>query len=98
MRPCGGVRSITRPHYQQVPHIAVAPHDGELARLAAAAFDPSGPRDPYWTIGRLLDSLGGGDGRDELLRLILFQREYAAALVECGRRDARAALGGGWQL
>ena len=91
-------RKNARPRYRKVHHLVVAPQDGELARLAAAAFHPSGPADPYWTIGRLLDSLGDGVGRDELLSMILFQREYAAALVECGRRDARAALAEGWLL
>jgi NTE family protein len=91
-------RKNARPHYRKVRHLVVAPQDGELARLAAAAFHPSGPGDPYWTIGRLLDSLGEGGGRDELLSLILFQREYAAALVESGRRGARAALAAGWLL
>jgi hypothetical protein len=86
-----------RSGYQVVPHLVVAPADGELARLAADTFDPAGPADPYWTIGRLLDSLGSESGRDELLSLILFQRDYARRQVECGRRDARAALDGGWR-
>ena len=71
----------------------MAPRDGELAGLAVESFQPTGE---YWTIGTLLDSLGSGAGRDELLSLILFQHEYAQRQVECGRRDARVALAGGW--
>ncbi|HXV92768.1 MAG TPA: patatin-like phospholipase family protein [Pseudonocardia sp.] len=83
--------------YQQVRHLVVAPEDGELARLAAGTFGPCGPSDPYWAIGRLLDSLGSGTGRDELLSLIFFDPAYAQQQVDLGRRHARAALGAGWQ-
>lgn len=89
-------RKNARGGHRVVEHLLVAPRDGELAGLAADSFAPAGPADPYWTIGRLLDALGSDGGRDELLSLILFQREYAERLVECGRRDARAALDGGW--
>jgi hypothetical protein len=67
-----------------------------VAGLAAKSFAPTGPADPCWPVGRLLDSLGATPGRDELISLIFFQREYAKLLVDAGRRDARAALAGGW--
>jgi NTE family protein len=91
-------RKNHRAGHRVVPHLLVAPADGELAALAAAAFAPAGPWDPYWAIGRLLDALGEGSGRDELLSLVLFRRAYAEALVEQGRRDATAALAAGWQV
>lgn len=84
--------------HRVVPHLLVAPQDGELARLAAESFDPKTPADAYWPIGRLLDALGSGTGRDELLSMILFRREYAQRLVEAGRRDAKAALAAGWHV
>ncbi len=80
-----------------MPHLVVAPRDGELAALAAA-FRPSGPFDPYWAIGRMLDALGTGSGRDELLSLVLFGPAYAAVLAERGRHDAGVALATGWQI
>ena len=83
--------------YQVVPYLLVAPGDGEIAKLAAGAFRPAGPTDPYWAIGRLLDSLGGGSGRDELLSLILFNRQYARQQVDLGREHAKAALAAGWR-
>ena len=83
--------------YQVVPYLLVAPRDGEIAQLASGAFRPSGPTDPYWAIGHLLDSLGGGSGRDELLSLILFNRQYAQQQVDRGREHAKAALAAGWQ-
>jgi len=86
-------RKNIRGYHETVPYLLVAPRDGELAELAAESFRPSGP---YWTIGKLLDPLGSGAGRDELLSLILFQHEYARRQVECGRRDARTALAAGW--
>jgi NTE family protein len=80
-----------------VPHLLVAPADGELAALAAE-FHPSGPLDEYWPVVRLLDALGDGPGRNELLSLILFRDTYAWALVDRGRRDAEGALQAGWQI
>ncbi len=91
-------RKNRRPGFREVPHLVVAPWDGELAALAAASFRPSGPFDPYWAIGRMLDALGTGSGRDELLSLVLFGPAYAAVLAERGRRDAEAALAAGWQI
>jgi hypothetical protein len=76
--------------HRVVPHLLTAPPDGELAGLAAKSFAPTSPADPYWPVGRLLDALGATPGRDELISLIFFQREYAKLLVEAGRRDARA--------
>lgn len=84
--------------HRVVPHLVVAPQDGELAALAAESFDPAGPWDPYWAIGRLLDSLGEGSGRDELLSLVLFRGVYAEALAGQGRRDAARALSAGWEV
>jgi NTE family protein len=81
-----------------VPHLVVTPRDGELARLAAAGFHPSGPWDEYWAIARLLDGLGAGPGRDELLSLVLFRDGYAKALVEQGRADATAVLAADWTV
>ncbi|WP_214369335.1 patatin-like phospholipase family protein [Pseudonocardia sp. H11422] len=82
--------------YRRVPYRLVAPDDGQLAQLAAGAFRPCGPGDPYWVIGRLLDAIGGGIGRDELLSLILFDPGYAEEQVELGRRHARIALAMPW--
>jgi NTE family protein len=83
--------------YELVRYLLVAPKDGELAKLAARTFRPSGPTDPYWAIGRTLDALGSGIGRDELLSLIYFNRKYAEQQVDLGRQDAKAALAAGWQ-
>jgi NTE family protein len=91
-------RKNVRPGRKVVPHLVVAPRDGDLARLAAAAFHPSGPWDEYWAIARLLDALGDGPGRDELLSLMLFRDGYAKALVEQGRADAMEVLAGGWTV
>lgn len=85
-----------RSGHRVVPHLVVAPQDGDLGALAAESFTPAGPWDPYWAIGRLLDSLGEGGGRDELLSLVLFRRAYAEGLVAHGRRDAATALAAGW--
>jgi NTE family protein len=85
--------------YRKVPYLLVAPEDGRLAALAADAFRPSLlPPDAYWAIGRLLDALGDGTGRDELLSLILFDPDYAAAQIELGREHAEQALAGDWRL
>lgn len=84
------------PH-RLVPQLVVAPQDGELAELAAAAFRP-GPTDPYWSIGRTLDALGSGSGRDELLSLIFFNRTYAERQVALGRQNAKDTLATGWQI
>lgn len=89
-------RKNHRPGETVVPHLLVAPGDGELAALAARAFRAATPLDDYWVIDRLLAALGDGPGRDELLSLVLFRRAYAEALVEAGRRDAEVALAGGW--
>lgn len=87
-----------REGHKVIPHLVVTPQDGVLARLAAAAFEPSGPWDEYWAIARLLDALGDGPGRAELLSLMLFRDAYAEALVEQGRADAAAVLAGGWTV
>lgn len=89
-------RKNRRPGETVVPHLLVAPHDGELAALAARTFRAATPLDDYWAIDRLLTALGDGPGRDELLSLVLFRRGYAEALVEAGRRDAEAAVAAGW--
>jgi NTE family protein len=86
-----------RSPYKEVPHLVVAPQDGELAMVAASTFRPRVPMDPYWAIGLLLDTLGMGSGRNELLSLIFFNREYARELVARGRKHAKDALGKGWQ-
>jgi NTE family protein len=84
--------------HRVVPHVVVAPQDGELAHLAAESFAPKTPADAYWPIGRLLDALGSAPGRDELLSMILFRGEYAQRLVAAGRRDAKTALAAGWRM
>ncbi|MGE3662471.1 MAG: hypothetical protein AB7G09_14360 [Pseudonocardia sp.] len=82
-----------------MPYLLVAPEDGELARLATGAFDrPALPTGPYWSIARVLDVLGDGPGRDELLSLLLFDPGYAAAQIEAGRRRAEQVLAAGWRL
>jgi NTE family protein len=87
------------PGYGEVPYLLVDPPDGALADLAAAAFRPrSLPPDTYWVIGRLLDILGEGPGRDELLSLILFDPDYATAQIKMGRERAEQALALGWRL
>lgn len=90
-------RKNGKPGHKVVPYLLVAPSDGELAELAAA-FHAPGPWDEYWAITRLLDALGDGPGRDELLSLVLFRDSYAAALVERGRSDAQRALDAGWMI
>lgn len=90
-------RKNHRAGHRVVPHLVVAPADGDLAALAAETFAPAGPWDPYWVIGRLLDSLGEGGGRDELLSLVLFRQAYAEGLADQGRRDATATLATGWR-
>jgi NTE family protein len=83
--------------YRVVRHLLVAPEDGKIAELAASTFRPSGPADPYWAIGRLLDAFGSGSGRNELLSLILFHRAYAQQQADLGREHARGAIAAGWQ-
>lgn len=51
-------RKNSRGQHPVIEHLLVAPRDGELAAIAAESFDPSGPGDPNWTIGRLLDAMG----------------------------------------
>jgi NTE family protein len=83
----------------RVPYLAVAPEDGQLAQLAADVFRPSAlPLTANSAIGRMLDALGDGVGRDELLSLILFDGEYARQQVELGRRRAEEALADGWRF
>lgn len=89
-------RKNRRPGRKVVPHLVVAPPDGALAALVAATFHPAGPWDEYWVIARLIDAIGAGPGRDELISLVLFRDSYAKALVDRGRADATAALTGGW--
>jgi NTE family protein len=91
-------RKNKREHWRTVEHIVVAPNDGDLGALAAANFHPLSPLDEYWAIAKLLDALGAGPGRDELLSLMLFRDGYARALVEQGRRDALTAIARGWQV
>jgi len=86
------------PGSRLVPYLLVAPPDGRLAQLAVDAFRPSVlPSDAYWAIGRLLDVLGDGSGRDELLSLILFDPAYTASQVVLGREHAEQALAAGWR-
>ncbi|MGI5128387.1 patatin-like phospholipase family protein [Pseudonocardia sp. CA-107938] len=91
-------RKNRRARAKVVPHLVVAPKDGRLAELAAATFHPSGPWDEYWAIGRLIDALGDGPGRNELISLVLFRDSYAKALVDQGRADAEAALAADWTI
>ncbi|MHC1558924.1 patatin-like phospholipase family protein [Actinomycetospora sp. C-140] len=84
--------------YPRVPYLLVAPRDGQLARLAADTFRPSAlPLDANSAVGRLLDALGDGLGRDELLSHILFDGEYAKQQVELGRSHAVQSLAAGWR-
>ena len=78
-------------------YLLVEPPDGALANMAAQTFHPSGVTDPYYAIGRALDAVGDGPGRDELLSLIYFNRDYAQRQVALGRQRARKALVAGWQ-
>lgn len=92
------VRAGKAPGSRRVPYLLVAPPDGQLAGLAAESFRPSLlPPDAYAVIGRLLDVLGDGSGRDELLSLILFAAEYAQAQMKLGRERAEQVLADGWQ-
>ncbi|MGD9527230.1 patatin-like phospholipase family protein [Pseudonocardia sp.] len=85
--------------YRTVPYLLVAPEDGVLARIAAEVFRPSIlPPDAFWAIGRILDVLGDGPGRDELLSLVLFDPEYAEQQLTLGRVHAQQALAAGWRL
>lgn len=81
-------------HLRPVPFRVVAPPDGELAALAGAAYRSRrrGPWDAAWGIDRLLAAGGDGPGRDELLSLVLFDPDYAAAQIERGRAHARAVM------
>jgi NTE family protein len=83
--------------YGVVPYLLVEPPDGALAAMAAKTFHPSGLTDPYYAIGRALDAIGDGSGRDELLSLIYFNRDYAEQQVALGRQRAKDALAVGWQ-
>lgn len=80
--------------HRPIPFRVVAPADGALAALAAEAYRARtrGPWDAAWGIERLLAAGGDGTGRDELLSLVFFDRDYAAAQVERGRVDARAVM------
>jgi hypothetical protein len=84
----------------RVPYRFVAPKDRQLAKLAAQCFRPHRwrPFDSYALIGRLLAAAGDGVGRDELLSLIFFDREYFKKQIELGRKHARAALAQPWQF
>jgi NTE family protein len=81
------------PH-RPIPFRVIAPPDGVLAGLAADAYRSRrrGPWDPTWAIERLLAAGGDRSGRDELLSLVFFDPDYAAAQVARGREDALAAL------
>jgi NTE family protein len=86
-RPDGG-----RP--RPIPFRVIAPPDGELAGLAAGAYGSRrrGPWDGTWGIERLLAAGGDGAGRNELLSLVFFDPDYAAAQVERGRVEARQVM------
>jgi NTE family protein len=81
------------PH-RPIPFRVIAPPDGELARLAAAAYRSRrrGPCDPTWAIERLLAAGGDGSGRDELLSLVFFDPDYATEQIARGREEARRVM------
>src|SRR5581483_7190450 len=83
--------------YKLVRYLLIEPPDGALAAMAAQTFHPSGLTDPYYAIGRALHAMGDGSGRDELLSLIYFNRDYAQQQVALGRQRAKEALAVGWQ-
>ena len=91
------------PAYRRLPYRCVVPPDGELAALAEAIYHEKYRRllprlNSYWPLGRLLDATGDGVGRNELLSLLLFDPDFAAAQIELGRRDARKALAQPWHV
>ena len=87
--------------YAVVPFLVVTPAErGTLAQLATEVFGRRAGalggvrrllRDPTMRLlGRVLD--GDGSRRGDLLSYLYFDPEFAAAAIECGRRDATAAL------
>jgi NTE family protein len=89
--------------YEVVPFLAVTPVErGTLAELATDVFSRAAGkvggvrrlvRDPTMRLlGRLLD--GDGSRRGDLMSYLYFDPEFAAAAIECGRRDATATLAG----
>lgn len=98
------------PERSAVPYILVAPEKrGEIGEVAARVFDEHytglraalGSRD-LSALGRLVD--GGADPtHGEILSLLFFAPEFAEALLELGRRDARRWLAathddGPWEI
>lgn len=83
--------------YRCVPYLVVSPPDGELARMASEHFDPA-LTDSYFPIGRLLAAAGEGAGRNELLSLIFFDRDYTEAQIKLGHDHAARAMNEGWRI
>ena len=81
-----------------VPPVDTTQAGGRVGPVLAGAAARGPWRRTRRAIGRLLDALGAGTGRDELLSVILFDERYVRQQVECGRRDARVAPAAGWQL
>ncbi len=79
--------------YRPISYALVAPRRrGEIGRLALQVFKRRygglrGLRDPdFLVISRILGS--GSQARGELLSFLLFDREFTAALIALGKRDA----------
>jgi NTE family protein len=97
-----------KPPYRRIPYVFVGPdRRGRIGELAGTVFarrygGARALRDPDLA---LLSRLLGGESQahGELLSLLLFDAEFAAALVQLGQDDARAWLAaehedGLWQI
>jgi len=94
---------------QPVPYIFIAPEDpAAIGKLASRIWREhygrparSGARRDLWLLGQLLDA-GADAHRGELLSYLFFAPEFADALIELGRADARRWLdrhqGDPWRL
>jgi NTE family protein len=90
-------RSRGRSPYRRVAYALVSPAErGEIGRIAERVFERRygglrGLLSPdYPVLSRLLG--GHTRSRGELLSFLLFDREFAAELIDAGRRDARRWL------